>query len=72
MTSRLFKPHVLPPQLTMDEYVAFIEASLRDITSEQVAHQKALEERDVARFSLSDEPAPLSSKPLADSKRRKA
>ncbi len=52
MTAPLFKPNVLPPHLTMDEYCEFVEASLRDIPPEQVARQKALEERDVARFDI--------------------
>ena len=55
--SNLFR---FPPRLSMDEYCAFIEASLRDITPEQAARQKALEERIRDRFSLGDGPAPSS------------
>jgi hypothetical protein len=34
-----------PPHLTMDQYVDFVEESLRTANADQVARQKALEER---------------------------
>lgn len=53
MTPLKPKSAILPPRLSMDEYVDFIEASLRDTPPEQVARQKALEKRGIARFEIS-------------------
>lgn len=45
-----------PPRLTMEEYVAFIEESLKYVDPKQVARQKAIEKRIDKPFSLMDEP----------------
>jgi hypothetical protein len=34
-----------PPHLSMDQYVDFVEESLRTANADQVARQKAMEER---------------------------
>ena len=44
-----------PPRLTMEEYVAFIEESLKYVDPQQVARQKAIEKRIDKPFSLIDE-----------------
>ena len=45
-----------PPRLTMEEYVAFIEESLKYVDPKQVARQKAIEKRIEKPFSLTDDP----------------
>lgn len=45
-----------PPRLTMEEYVAFIEESLKYADPKQIARQKAIEKRIDKPFSLADEP----------------
>lgn len=45
-----------PPRLTMEEYVAFIEESLKYVDPAQVARQKAIEKRIDKPFSLVDSP----------------
>jgi hypothetical protein len=44
-----------PPRLTMEEYVAFIEESLKYVDPKQVARQKAIEKRIDKPFRLVDE-----------------
>ena len=44
----------LPPRLSMDEYAAFVEASLRESTPAHVARQKELEERIRTPFRIID------------------
>jgi len=43
---------VLPPRLSMDEYVDFVEISLREVAPARAARQKKLEERIRAPFRL--------------------
>ncbi|MBN1671515.1 MAG: hypothetical protein JXR37_10805 [Kiritimatiellae bacterium] len=46
------KMEPLPPRLSMDEYVTWIEESLRNADPRRVERQKAIEEQIKARFSL--------------------
>jgi hypothetical protein len=57
MNASLFKPNVLPPQLSMDEYFDHMEELLRTVTPEQLA-QKAWEKTGISRFAITDDPAP--------------
>ena len=45
----------LPPQLSMDDYADFVEASLRDCDPARVARQKELEERILTPFRMGAE-----------------
>lgn len=47
-----------PPHLTMDEYVDFIEASLRTVDPAVAARQKALEEKILVPFRIRDDAGP--------------
>ena len=44
-----------PPQLTMDEYAAFIEDSLSRCDQTKAAQQKAIEEQIISQFCITDE-----------------
>ena len=55
----------LPPSLSMDEYADFVAASVRECNPAHAARQKEIEERIVARFSLSDTATPASPDPDA-------
>jgi hypothetical protein len=57
VNASLFKPNVLPPHLSMDEYADRMEELLRNVTPEQLA-RKAWEKTDIARFTLADGPSP--------------
>lgn len=50
------RPHsklpILPPHLSMDEYVEFIESSIQNSNPQYVARQKAIEEQIVTPFSF--------------------
>jgi hypothetical protein len=53
MKQRPSQSTVLPPRLSMDEYVVFLEASIRNSNPAHIARQKALEERIRMPFSFS-------------------
>ena len=44
-----------PPRLSMDEYVEFVETSLRDADPARVVRQKSLEERIKTQFRYIEE-----------------
>lgn len=46
---------VLPPRFSMDEYVDFVEISLRAVAPARAARQKKLEERIMVPFRLAGE-----------------
>lgn len=46
----------LPPRLSMDQYVDFVEASLGNCDPARVAWQKELEERIRTPFRMGDDP----------------
>jgi hypothetical protein len=46
----------LPPRLSMDEYVDFLEQSWREIGPERIGRQKDLEERVDAAFRIPPDP----------------
>jgi hypothetical protein len=52
MKQRPSQSTVLPPRLSMDEYVVFLEASIQNSNPVHVARQKALEKRIRKPFSL--------------------
>lgn len=43
---------IIPPHLSMDEYVAFIEASIKEANPLFVARQKSIEEQITRPFQL--------------------
>ena len=47
-------PTPLPPRLSMDEYVDFVEASLRDCNRAHATRQKEVEERIRTPFRMFD------------------
>ena len=47
---------LLPPRLSMDAYVDFVEESFRSRDSKQARRQKELEEHITKRFSYTPEP----------------
>lgn len=49
----------LPPQLSMDDYVTFVAASIRDATPALVVRQKRLEKRIRKPFRLEHAGTPL-------------
>lgn len=49
-----------PPHLTMDEYVAWIQASLQQVDPVKAARQKALQEQIATPFHIKEDDAPSS------------
>lgn len=49
---------LLPPRLSMDEYVEFVARSLQDCNPQSAIRQKELEERIERPFSMSDQSIP--------------
>ena len=45
MNRKNLSPPRLPPRLSMDEYVEFIDRSIREANPEWIARQKALEKQ---------------------------
>jgi hypothetical protein len=54
-TDHLQLRHPPPPRLTMDEYVAWIEATLQQADPVKVAQQKALQEQIKVPFRIARE-----------------
>jgi hypothetical protein len=55
MSGPISTPNILPPRLSMSEYVDFVEASLRDCDPARVARQKDLEERIRTPFRIGED-----------------
>ncbi|MDZ4198330.1 MAG: hypothetical protein U1E27_03500 [Kiritimatiellia bacterium] len=49
------RPPNLPPRLSMEDYVRFVQSSLLDRDPEQARRQKEMEKRIRVRFNLSPE-----------------
>lgn len=62
------KKTVFPPRLSMDEYVDFIEASIRDTEPAAAARQKELEEQITERFRLPEDWPNVSRQPTPPSR----
>ena len=56
MTDSRPKLNLLPPQLSMDEYADFVEASLQDADPARATRQKEIEERIKAPFRIVSDP----------------
>ena len=62
MSGPILMPNILPPHLSMDEYVDFVEASLRDCDPVRAARQKDLEKRIRTPFRIGED-SPVHSSP---------